>query len=320
MRRSLFQLLDAYADSGESGHRAYLQLIDSSCRADELGYECVWLAEHHFQRLGTVPNPAVVLAAIATATRRIRLGSAVAVLPLSDPIHVAEDYALVDVLSGGRLNMGVGAGSQALEFSGFDADFDSRMAVFDRRLQCLRECWTSAGGADHTSINVRPIQSPPPFYVATRDAGRARALGRAGLSMLTIVTPAVVDLSEIEERLAAHAAGLHDGGYAPDDAEAVTFVFAHVADSEEDARRVVTPALARVVGLLLGAEVADGKPIYDIMRERETGIFGSPASAADAITRYRSIGAHHVAFLSGFGGIDGAATARSIELLAPADD
>jgi len=317
MRRSLFQLLDAYPDVGESSTHAHTTLLESSHRADELGYDTVWLAEHHFQRLGTAPNPAVVLAAVAARTRRIRLGPAVAVLPLNEPTRVAEDYALVDVLSGGRLNMGVGAGSQALEFAGFDADFDDRMAVFEQRLQVLQERWMSAGGPDHTSINVRPVQSPPPFYVATTDAGRARALGRAGLSMLTIVTPLVVDLSEIQERLAAHAAGLRDGGYAPEDAEAVTFVFTHVADCEDDARQLAAPALARVVGLLIGAEVPDGEPLYDMMCERGTGIFGSRESAAVTLARYESIGAHHVAFLSGFGGIDGPALDRSLELLAP---
>lgn len=312
MRRSLFRLLDEYPGVGDAGLGAHTQLVESARCADELGYDTLWLAEHHFQRLGTIPNPAVVLAAVAASTRRIRLGPAVAVLPLRDPTQVVEDYALVDVISGGRLNLGVGAGSQALEFAGFGVDFDDRRALFDARLNVLRECWASTG-----AINVRPIQSAPPLYVATTDAGRARVLGRAGLSMLTIVTPAVVDLSEIEQRLEAHAAGLRDGGHASGDAEAVTFVFSHVADSEDEARRVAAPALARVVGLLLGAEVPDGEPMYEIMRERDTGIFGSRERASATIDRYRRVGARHLAFLAGFGGIDATATGRSIELLAP---
>ena len=319
MRRSLFHLLDEYPGVGDSGGHAYPRVVDSARRAEALGYDTLWLAEHHFQRLGTIPNPAVALAAVAASTNRIRLGPAVAILPLRDPTQVAEDYALVDVISRGRLNLGVGAGSQALEFAGFARDFDDRMMVFDAQLKVLRERWASAGGADHTSINVRPIQSSPPLYVATTDTERARALGRAGLSMLTIVTPAVVDLSEIQQRLEAHAAGLRDGGHPPEGAEAVTFVFTHVADSEDDARRMAAPALARVVGLLIGAEIPDGEPLYDMMRERDTGVFGSRESAAVTIARYQSIGARHVAFLSGFGGIDEPATHRSIELLAPSD-
>src|SRR5688500_10739029 len=92
-------------------------MLDQVALADELGYDSVWLTEHHFDPYGgTIPNPAVFGAAIAQRTRRIRIGVAVAVLPLHDPLLLAEDYAMLDVLSHGRLELGVGRGSVQAEF------------------------------------------------------------------------------------------------------------------------------------------------------------------------------------------------------------
>src|ERR671937_313834 len=92
-------------------------MLDQIVRADELGYASVWLTEHHFDVYGgTIPNPAVFGTAIARATRNIRIGTAVTVLPLHNPLLVAEDFAMLDVLSNGRLDFGVGRGSVQAEF------------------------------------------------------------------------------------------------------------------------------------------------------------------------------------------------------------
>jgi alkanesulfonate monooxygenase SsuD/methylene tetrahydromethanopterin reductase-like flavin-dependent oxidoreductase (luciferase family) len=126
MKRSIFLLLDHYPQLTSSHGEHYAFLLEHARSADALGFEALWLAEHHFQDLGTIPNPAVPLAAIAGQTRRLRIGPAVSVLPYRHPVLIAEDYAMVDILSNGRLNMGVGCGSQPVEFTGLDASFDNR--------------------------------------------------------------------------------------------------------------------------------------------------------------------------------------------------
>ena len=246
MRRSLFWLLDEYPDVGDTVSLVHKCALDHARIADELRFDALWLAEHHFVRLGTAPNPAVVLSAMAQHTTRIRLGTAVSVLPLRNPIQTAEDYALVDILSDGRVNLGVGTGSRAEEFAGLGADFDARQTAFDENLATIQSRWASAfaGERGAASLNVAPVQSPsPPVYVAsTREEG-AYEIGRQGYSLLTLVSPAVEDLSKIEARVRAHGRGLVDGGYDEEDAEAVVVVFAHVASSLEDARQVSAPCL-----------------------------------------------------------------------------
>jgi len=93
-----------------------LELIEY---ADELGYDTCWVREHHFTHYGFLPNTMTLLAHAAARTERIRLGTAVVTLPLHHPIRAAEDAALIDVLSGGRLELGVGRGYQSIEFNAF---------------------------------------------------------------------------------------------------------------------------------------------------------------------------------------------------------
>lgn len=321
MRRSLFWLLDHYPETGESLASLQATALEQACVADQLGFTSLWLAEHHFHTLGTVANPAVLLAAMAQRTSRLRLGPAVSVLPLRNPIHVAEDYALVDLVSGGRLNMGVGSGSRPLEFAGFGIDFESRRELFDQNLMALREHWRTARPGEHrpSSLHVPSLQSPaPPIYVSTMHEQGAHAIGLHGDSMLTLVSPAAPDLAEVAARVEEHARGLEDGGHADGAAEAVVMVLAHVAESEERAKEIAAPAIARFVGSILGAKLPDPEKLYDRMLERDTALVGSAEHVAGQIQRYADLGIRHIAFMSQFGGIPAEAAAESLRRLAPA--
>ncbi|MEM7247648.1 MAG: LLM class flavin-dependent oxidoreductase, partial [Acidobacteriota bacterium] len=109
MRLSTFLLLDR--DPTVPDDDPLTRAVETCVAAERAGLDGVWVAEHHFRDFGGMPNPAVLLAHVAARTERIRLGPAVSVLPFRDPRLVAEDYGLVDRLSGGRLVMGVGAGT-----------------------------------------------------------------------------------------------------------------------------------------------------------------------------------------------------------------
>ncbi|WP_410631033.1 LLM class flavin-dependent oxidoreductase [Amycolatopsis sp. cmx-4-83] len=129
---------------GVPAGRLYRDLVELFVAAEELGYQSGWVAQHHFQpEHGRLPSPFVLLAAAAERTRRIHLGTAVTVLPLEDPLRLAEDAIVVDALSGGRLELGLGSGTpSADDFAVFGRDVDDRHAGYDRNLHVLTDALT----------------------------------------------------------------------------------------------------------------------------------------------------------------------------------
>jgi alkanesulfonate monooxygenase SsuD/methylene tetrahydromethanopterin reductase-like flavin-dependent oxidoreductase (luciferase family) len=146
--------------------------------ADELGFEGVWLGEHHFSRHGIYGNALTLGSFIAANTNRLRIGTAVVILPLNQPIRVAEEVAMVDVLSKGRVDVGVGSGYQRLEFGGFGVDLNESRARFAESLDIMIAAWTQDSlkyngkfynwdGTDNLNVQPKPHQRPyPNIYVA----------------------------------------------------------------------------------------------------------------------------------------------------------
>lgn len=154
--------------------------------ADDLGYNTYWFAEHHFQKEGweVVPNPFLLISHIAAVTKNIRLGTAVAILPQWNPIRFAEDVAMVDHLTKGRLELGVGRGYNPRELDGFGLPLDeaSNRALYDEVLTAAKKAWTEenfsyegkkfrlpGGHGPESTISVlpKPLQSPyPPLWQA----------------------------------------------------------------------------------------------------------------------------------------------------------
>jgi alkanesulfonate monooxygenase SsuD/methylene tetrahydromethanopterin reductase-like flavin-dependent oxidoreductase (luciferase family) len=107
--------------------RLYRDYVELFVAAEELGFDSAWVAQHHFDdSAGRLPSPFPFLAAVAERTRRIRLGTAVVTLPLEDPVRVAEDAAVLDALSGGRVELGVGSGTDPAVFAAFGKDVETR--------------------------------------------------------------------------------------------------------------------------------------------------------------------------------------------------
>ena len=331
MHRSVFWLLDRYADNHTHNHHnhtgrtesataVFETAIEQAVLAEQLGFQSLWLAEHHFQKLGTIANPAILLAAIARHTETLRLGPAVAVLPLRNPIQLAEDYALVDLLSDGRLNMGVGSGSRSTEFEGFGIDFNTRHARFEKNLEILRSCWDQSTGANNPlpALNIAPKQSPgPPIFVAAMQEGRAYEIGCRGDSMLTLVSPMTVDLSEVARRVEAHRRGLRDANHDAGLRESVAMVMAYAADSEAHSRLAAIPALTNFIAAMAGQSPSNPAELYEQMRERGTGVFGDDDNVKDLIARYAELGFGHLAFITRFGGMSVKDSEQSLRRLAP---
>jgi alkanesulfonate monooxygenase SsuD/methylene tetrahydromethanopterin reductase-like flavin-dependent oxidoreductase (luciferase family) len=148
----------------------YAENIELIRRAEQLGFGYCWLSEHHFSPDGYAPSPLVLAAAIAHATTSIRIGTAVAVLPLYNPIRLAEDSALVDILSAGRFELGVGTGWREPEFLAYDVPLLERGRRTDAGLEALVRLWSgenlevtlASGAVERLSLTPRPVQRPRP--------------------------------------------------------------------------------------------------------------------------------------------------------------
>ena len=138
MKFGLFYQLPC-ADSQSQGTR-YQETIEQVIAADELGFDCAWLAElHFFKPFSVMSSPLIVATAIAQQTKKIRLGTAINLLPLYSPLRCAEDGATVDVLTNGRLDFGVGRGAIPLHFQGFNVPREESRERFEEALQIIEK-------------------------------------------------------------------------------------------------------------------------------------------------------------------------------------
>ena len=170
MKFALFILASWTENDAAHQHRIYEEALEQVQYAEELGFESVWIAEHHSSRYGIFPSLMPILSHIAAQTQTIRLGAGVSVLPFHNPIRLAEEAAMVDVLSNGRLNFGVGRGSADYEYGNFKIDFDSRDTRFQEALDIILGLWTTEDFTYHgqyyqvdgLTIAPKPFQKPHP--------------------------------------------------------------------------------------------------------------------------------------------------------------
>jgi len=184
----VFNLLQ-HRDRNASPQRVVAEALEHVRLADELGFSRVWFAEHHFSNYSLCPSPMLLCTHAAAITKRIRVGSAVLILPLHTPARVIAEIALVDTLSGGRLDVGVGSGYQHYEFERLNADISENKIVFNEMLDMidrgLRAPTFSYAGAHftqpQTAINVTTVQQPrPPIWIAGADPNSHRRCARDG--------------------------------------------------------------------------------------------------------------------------------------------
>jgi alkanesulfonate monooxygenase SsuD/methylene tetrahydromethanopterin reductase-like flavin-dependent oxidoreductase (luciferase family) len=203
----------------------YPRLIELAVEAEHLGADAIWLTEHHGFPDGYLPQPLVLAAAVAARTERVRLGTSVLLATLRHPAHIAEEAALVDLVSGGRLELGLGAGYVQQDFDLFDASVQGRFTVLDETFDRVRRLLDEGG------VTPAPLQRPFPMWLGYSQPVGARKAGLRGAALLSFKRPTA----------AAYLEGLRDGGHDPSMARLGGGTDIVVADDPEGAYARIRP-------------------------------------------------------------------------------
>lgn len=194
MQFGLFGGAKTKKTQGSADSHGYRDFIDYVVEAERLGFRSLFLVEHHFTGAGQISASLTLLAYLAARTRTIRLGTAVVVLPWHNPVLIAEQAATLDLLSGGRLELGVGKGYRAGEFAGFCVPMDEATERFDEAIEVIRKAWTSPGRFSHHGrrwhfedivVEPEPLQQPhPPLWLAAGSPDSIRRAASEGYNLL----------------------------------------------------------------------------------------------------------------------------------------
>jgi probable F420-dependent oxidoreductase len=174
---------------GENLDRCVDEVIAEAQLAEASGFDSCFFGEHHQDKDGFLPSPLIVATAVAANTRNLKVGTSVILLPLHHPVRVAEDVITLDIVSKGRIILGVGVGYQASDFQAFGVPMQHRAAMFEEGVAIIRQCWSgerfSFHGTHYTlddlQIRPRPFQTPaPPLWIGASVPAAVRRAGRIG--------------------------------------------------------------------------------------------------------------------------------------------
>lgn len=230
---------------GKTEHRVFQEQLETLRVAEDLGFDYLWAPEHHFTEYGFCASPLLTLAAMATVTKRIRLASGVVVLPFNDPVRIAEEGAMVDLMSDGRFELGVGRGFQPVEFRGFGVEQAHSSEIFEEALQIIERAWTHetvafAGKhfniAEHV-VRPKPLQQPhPPIWLAAVTAPSFELAGTRGYNLLTTLVPGFHQALNVEY-LHTYRRALRASGHDPDQKETAALCMVYCAETTAQARQ-----------------------------------------------------------------------------------
>ena len=319
--------------SARSSEEIYGRALDTAQAAEELGFRNIWLAEHHFSTYGYVARPLQLATYIAAKTTRLRVGTAVIVVPLHHPLIVAEEIATLDVLAGGRFDIGLGRGYQRYEFERLGLDLDTARQRWEESVDVIvkalsGEPFTHDGELfqiPETTIFPQPVQKPhPPIWVTAQSPESVDATVRRGFNLLTGGFGVPLErMGEFRQQFdrATSAADV------PERPEVGVQRAVYVTDSEADARAAAEEARWNMrVTLSLRNQyerVEDGRaipvpapnePDTDDLLDRYL-VIGTPDTVIRQIGRVQEhVGISHFNCSFWFGDLEHARIMRSMEL------
>jgi alkanesulfonate monooxygenase SsuD/methylene tetrahydromethanopterin reductase-like flavin-dependent oxidoreductase (luciferase family) len=223
--------------------------LDEWERADELGFDGIFLAEHHFTAYNLTPSPNVLLAAIAQRTQRMRFGTMCNVLPFNQPLRVAEEYAMLDAISHGRVEVGIGRGVDEQEFVHFGMPLSEARPRFLEGFELIRKAWTqdtfTHDGEYYPlvgdcTIYPRPVQRPhPPVWITSVSPPTVEWAAQNDLS----ISSGFAGAEEIGKKFQYYYDVSRAAGNDPTPSKLALFRHVFVADTDQEARALAEPAL-----------------------------------------------------------------------------
>ena len=318
--------------------------FDIMVRAEDYGFDSVWPAEHHFSEYGYCASPAVTLAAVAARTKRLRLGTGVVVLPLNHPVRVAEDFAIIDLMSNGRVDLGVGRGYQPHEFAGYGVDQTRSRDMFRESVEIIQKAWTeerfSYEGEFYQlhdlSVRPKPLQKPhPPVWMASLSPETFQMCGRFGFNLMCAPVFGF-DINRGAAQIEEYRQALRDHGRDPARYEIAGLTMTYVADTTQQALEDFSGAViwyyrtfAKYIAPPKGEAPVATYEMYTRARDflesasweavvqRGAVVCGSPDQVVDRIAQISEIcGMTHYLAWTRIGGLAHDKVLRSMELMA----
>jgi len=319
MKFGMFVIGDNHPEAHKSLAGYYDEMVEQAKWAETLGYECFWFGEHHFDFSGVIPSPPVLMSVAAKATKKIRLGVAVCLLPYRNPIFVAEEYAMVDVLSNGRLDFGVGRGTPP-ELAAFGVKEDNRDLLVES-LEVVKMAWSEGKvfyrGKHHqidgVALNVRPVQKPtPPFFIAALSEGSYKVAGEMGYPILGIPYASCKNIADLRTKIAFYRENLASSGHDPKPFDVIQCFHTSVAETDAEAQRNAKQGIAA----LLAARISVRPRSYDELYKERLVMVGDPRRLIEQIEEIRATGTSYIIFMMNFATLEQKTILASMELMA----
>lgn len=273
--------------------QAISDYVEFNVEAEALGFVSSFLVEHHFSGWNQVAATLMLQTCVATRTSTLRLGTGVMVLPWHNPVLLAEQAATLDVISGGRVDLGVGKGYRHSEFRGFNVDRQETDARFEEALEVLLRAWTTRERFSHHGrfwhfddiiVEPLPVQSPrPPIWVAAASESSVR---RAAMSDHKLILDQYASVEQIAERIALFGSG--------EVAVARQVYVAHSRGEADDALARQAAFTRRTVEVSRSPHSARGSHVLGYDNTEEHALFGTPDEICDGLAKLRSAGAEYI--------------------------
>jgi natural product biosynthesis luciferase-like monooxygenase protein len=313
----------AQTDALQANTQRYDLALRACDFADQANFAAVWLPERHFHRFGGLyPNPAVLAAAIATRTQRLRIRAGSVILPLHDPIRVAEEWSMVDNLSSGRVDLGFGQGWNPNDFVLRPQDYAERLARLHDGIQQVRTLWAGGkvernnGLGQITQISTYPRPVQPQFNMWLTCSGgeeRFAEAGRLGVNVLTALlfqTPA-----ELQRKIAVYREARNQAGHDPHGGHVTLMLHTFAGEDTRTVKNVVREPLKRYLADsidlwkqqfsgLSGLGEQDQSRVLDFAFERyfrHQSLCGGPEHLAEISHALYEAGVNEIACLIDFG-------------------
>lgn len=311
----------------------YRRMFEQMEEMDKLGYDHIWLTEHHFAEYGgELPHPPTFMSAIARTTKRIRLGVAINVLPLHNPMEVAESYAMVDVISNGRLDFGVGKGSESHEYKKSGVSQEEATGRMYEGVEVLRRAWSDEpvrfSGEfykyDNVPVLPKPVQRPHPaiWVGCARSEDSFRWAGKNGFNLMTL--PYLYrDPHMLPGFVRIYRNSLAEAGHEFTKPDVLGKFHIYVSNSLEQAIEEASPYLQNYFDVHKAADperkVSGLMTVRDVATQMSQGfvIAGDPQRCVDAINRWREeVGLTAISGTFHFGGMPQELALKNIRLFA----